>query len=170
MPRQAKATSTTRSTSKTPKATPKPINKKAKSPAKTKAAPAKKPAVAKKVAAKPSKNSSAPSDKSLDLALLLDCTASMGSWIERSKKTLKEIIDNTVRSCDGKLSVMVSFVGYRDFCDSKRFDIMDFTNDIEKIKNFISTVTATGGGDGPEDVTGGLDKCLKLKWRPGSSK
>lgn len=32
---------------------------------------------------------SAKSDKALDLCLLLDCTASMGSWIERSKDTLK---------------------------------------------------------------------------------
>jgi hypothetical protein len=31
--------------------------------------------------------------KSLDLLLLLDCTGSMSSWIQRSKDTLKEIID-----------------------------------------------------------------------------
>ena len=30
--------------------------------------------------------------KILDLCLVLDCTASMGSWIERSKDTLKTII------------------------------------------------------------------------------
>jgi hypothetical protein len=29
----------------------------------------------------------------LDLCLLMDCTGSMGSWIERSKVTLNEIID-----------------------------------------------------------------------------
>lgn len=33
-------------------------------------------------------------ENSLDMCLLLDCTASMGTWIERSKDTLKEIITN----------------------------------------------------------------------------
>ncbi len=32
--------------------------------------------------------------KTLDLCLLLDCTGSMGAWIQRSKDTLKVIIDN----------------------------------------------------------------------------
>ena len=32
--------------------------------------------------------------------------------------------------------------------------------DIEKMKKFISSVQATGGGDFPEDVVGGQRKCL----------
>ncbi len=49
----------------------------------------------------------------LDLCLLMDCTGSMGSWIERSKVTLNEIID-AVKSQNTGLKVRVSFVGYRD--------------------------------------------------------
>ena len=30
----------------------------------------------------------------LDLALVMDCTGSMGAWIEHSKKTLNTVIDN----------------------------------------------------------------------------
>jgi hypothetical protein len=33
---------------------------------------------------------------------------------------------------------------------------MEFTEDIGDLKSFIAKVTATGGGDWPEDVTGGL--------------
>ena len=34
------------------------------------------------------------SKKALDLCLLMDCTGSMSSWIERSKSQLKAIIDS----------------------------------------------------------------------------
>ena len=84
----------------------------------------------------------------------------MISWIERAKKTLIEIVKNVVESCEGKLKVRVSFVGYRDHCDSERFSIKDFTDNIEDVTKFINTVQAIGGGDFPEDVVGGMRKCL----------
>jgi hypothetical protein len=67
--------------------------------------------------------------KVLDLALLMDCTASMASWIERSKTTLKTIIDNVVASSQG-LKVRVTYIGYRDFGDKNRFEIQPFTEDV----------------------------------------
>jgi len=94
----------------------------------------------------------------------------MCSWIDRAKKTLKEIITNVVDSCDGKLKVRVCFVGYRDHCDTQRFSIKDFSDDIESVKNFIHGVQAIGGGDFPEDVVGGLRKCLDQNWTPGSKR
>ena len=93
------------------------------------------------------------SDKILDLCLILDCTASMQSWIQRSKDTLREIIDN-VKNQNPGLLVRVCFVGYRDFCSppNQRFELLEFTPEIDKVKNFIASVQARGGGDGPEDV------------------
>ena len=75
----------------------------------------------------------------------------MASWIERSKNTLREIIDN-VKSDNPTLKVRVCFVGYRDIKDHPRFSIYEFTEDLEKVKTFIKGVSATGGGDFPEDV------------------
>jgi hypothetical protein len=60
--------------------------------------------------------------------------------------------------------VRVCFIGYRDHCDKNRFSIYDFSNDLDKVKNFISGVNASGGGDTPEDVVGGLKKCLDQNW------
>jgi len=105
----------------------------------------------------------------LELGLLLDCTSSMSTWIERSKKTLQEIISNVVSSCDG-LKVRVCFVGYRDHCDAERFAIHPFTENVTEIKDFVAKVGAIGGGDFPEDVVGGLRKCLDQNWTPGSSR
>lgn len=62
------------------------------------------------------------SPKILELCLLLDCTGSMGSWIQRSKDTLKEII-HSVKKENESLVVRVCFIGYRDIKDRNRFDI-----------------------------------------------
>jgi len=62
----------------------------------------------------------------LELCLLLDCTGSMGSWIERSKNTLKEIILN-VKKENQALTVRVCFIGYRDIGERNRFDIFKFS-------------------------------------------
>ena len=157
----ARTTRATKKIAKTPAKTP---AKEKKSAAKTtaksntktlakKANPVKKPGKAVRSQAKAG-------SKKLDLGLLLDCTSSMSSWIERAKTTLKDIISNVISSCDGDLDVQICFVGYRDHCDSERFAIKNFSSDVDDVKKFISGVRAIGGGDFPEDVVGGLRKCL----------
>ena len=113
--------------------------------------------------------SASKASKILDLCLLLDCTGSMSAWIQRSKETLKEIIDN-VRADNPDLEVRVCFVGYRDIQDRPRFSIHEFTTDLEKIKKYISGVDANGGGDFPEDVQGGFHEALKQNWEANSIK
>lgn len=101
------------------KAAPAPAKAAKKVPVKKQSAPIKKAekSSAKKTDVKAAaKSSSKGASKLLELGLLLDCTSSMSTWIERSKKTLQEIISNVVESCDG-LKVRVCFVGYRDHCD-----------------------------------------------------
>ena len=62
------------------------------------------------------------------------------------------------------------FIGYRDHTDKKRFAIKNFTEDVEEIKKWINGVKAEGGGDIPEDVTGGMKKCLEQYWKKHSTK
>ena len=94
----------------------------------------------------------------------------MGMWIKRSKDTLHSIIDHVKAENEG-LTVRVGFVAYRDFCDGKnRLNVTDFTTDIDAIKKKIQGQRATGGGDMPEDVQGGLNKALGLSWQPNSVK
>jgi hypothetical protein len=92
----------------------------------------------KPVVAKNKKNVETTEQKQvLDLCLLMDCTSSMQIWIERSKDTLKEIINN-VKTYNPDLEVRVCFVGYRDIKDDVRFTVHDFTNNIDDVKTFIS--------------------------------
>ncbi len=134
----AKATkvATTKATTKTPKA---PVPPKVKATKKTQAKETK----------------AATNDKLLEVCLLLDCTGSMSSWIQRSKDTLKGIIKSVQEDYAG-LKVLVSFVGYRDVQDHPRFEIFEFSDDLDAATAFIAKMQATGGGDTPEDVQGGL--------------
>lgn len=86
-------------------------------------------------------------EKILDLALICDCTGSMQKWIDRTKVTLNQIIDNILKE-HKDMKVRVSFVGYRDFNTwnniqpnekyaPDHFEIKDFTEDITDVKNFI---------------------------------
>lgn len=157
-----KATKTTTvkavKTPKTTKATPK-ITKTIAKPKKVVAIPAKSDKKTKKDAG----------SKSLQLCLLCDCTGSMASWIQRSKETLSGIIKN-VQSDHAGLTVTVAFVGYRDVQDKPRFEIFEFSEDLDACAKFIGTMKATGGGDAPEDVQGGLQKALEMKWTTDSAK
>ena len=91
---------------------------------------AKKPKTAPKVKAKKSASTS----DYLDLCLILDCTASMGEWIERARTTLTDIIDH-IKAENPALKARVCFVGYRDFGEpgdtDPRFCILDFSEDID---------------------------------------
>jgi len=71
-------------------------------------------------------------EPTLEISLLMDCTSSMQSWINRAKETLIQIVEKVVKDCeeDGKLSVRISFIGYRDIKDKNRFSILPFTDDI----------------------------------------
>lgn len=111
-------------------------------------------------------------EPTLELCLIMDCTGSMGPWIEKAKKTINEIIDKTIKECeeDGDLKCRVSFVGYRDISDSRRFEVKEFTADIDSVKNYISRIEASGGADLPEDMQGGLKVCLFQDWTEEAAK
>lgn len=71
----------------------------------------------------------------LDLCIVLDVTASMGKWMTRAQKTIKNIVDNVMKSVFAKegLYIRIGFVGYRDFGDQNHgghFKIKDFTENI----------------------------------------
>ena len=62
--------------------------------------------------------------------------------------------------------IRVAYLGYRDFGnpgDEKHFDLLDYTEDIQKVKEKIKKSKAMGGGDIPEDVTGALERALEFK-------
>jgi hypothetical protein len=100
----------------------------------------------------------------LDLLILLDCTASMIPYMTKVKNDINGFVDNICGSMPN-MKIRLCFVGYRDHDhNEKRFAIEPFTTDINKFKAKIAGEEAIGGTDVPEDVHGGLKVALDQKW------
>ena len=99
---------------------------------------------------------------SLDLLFIMDITGSMDDYIRDAKNNILSIITRIVEECPG-IDINLGFIGYRDFYE-KYIDI-DFTKNHTYLKNVISGVYASGGGDFPEDVAFALELALNKTWK-----
>jgi 60 kDa SS-A/Ro ribonucleoprotein len=113
-------------------------------------------------------------DGPLDLVLMLDCTGSMGCWIEESKKKLIAITEQI--SCwfppDGgeAAGLRVSFVGYRDIGDDGQHVVVKPTSDYQEVLAVVQQQRPSGGGDTPEDIAGAFEQVLRLELREDATK
>lgn len=113
--------------------------------------------------------------KMLDLVFVQDCTGSQGSYISSATKNIELICENIFES--GKLQnredLRVGLVAYRDHPPQDHSYVtknFGFSSDISKVHKDLSSLYASGGGDGPEAVTAGLFEALHMDWRPQASK
>jgi von Willebrand factor type A domain len=97
------------------------------------------------------------------MMFIIDCTMSMGDWIDACKKEMKSII-NCVRNQNFNIQIRVSVVAYRDLTSEKNAEVFPFSDDIEKCQAFIDQLRLYNGGDDPEDVAGGLENALNQDW------
>ncbi len=86
----------------------------------------------------------------LDIVFCCDTTGSMNSYINESKQTIKRIIQASIAIKDVKFR----FVAYRDHPPEEATYVTrsnpDNLTDAMNIIQFIETLDANGGGDGPE--------------------
>lgn len=100
----------------------------------------------------------------VDLLFLVDCTGSMAPYIREIKKKILSIVTQTTKSF-AKLKIKLGFVGYRDFCDKdQRLVVLPFTTNVSAFEKFVGRIEASGGGDAPEDVFGGIDAATQMGW------
>ncbi|XP_077980269.1 uncharacterized protein LOC144435556 [Glandiceps talaboti] len=107
----------------------------------------------------------------LDLAFVMDCTSSMGSWIEEAKKSIQSIVEEIVAK--EMSDIHLGLVEYRDHPPEDRTfvtQVLDFTPSLKTMQKKMDEMAARGGGDGPEAVADGLFEALNLKWRPQATK
>lgn len=67
----------------------------------------------------------------------------------------------------------MGLVAYRDHPPQDHtwvYKNFGFTSDISKVREELSSLYATGGGDGPEAVTAGLYQALTMDWREHANK
>ncbi|CAG8504583.1 13183_t:CDS:1 [Acaulospora colombiana] len=90
----------------------------------------------------------------------------MASYITATKECILRVEDY-MGKMEPKIKVRFGFCGYRDHCDSDRLQILDFTESRREFEEYVqNNVSATGGGDTPEDVLGGLNAAItQMTWR-----
>ena len=104
-----------------------------------------------------------------------DCTGSQGSYITSATKNIESICAHIFES--GKLQsqedLRIGLVAYRDHPPQDHTYVVKnfgFSSDISKVHKDLSSLYASGGGDGPEAVTAALHEALNMDWRDYASK
>ncbi|RNA22777.1 von Willebrand factor type A domain containing [Brachionus plicatilis] len=101
----------------------------------------------------------------------MDCTGSMGSYIDNARNSIKMIVEEIVSL--EKSDVKLALIEYRDNPpQDTTFEtrVHDFTGSIKQMKSWLEECQAQGGGDEPECVAEALHAALKLSWRDNSTK
>lgn len=108
----------------------------------------------------------------LDLVFLVDETGSMGPYIAQVKARLLELVD-TLRASPLARSLRLGLVTYRDHPPQETSFVsrsVPLTENIDSIRQAVSSMVASGGGDGPEALTDGLVDLVRLDWRPNAAR
>lgn len=103
-------------------------------------------------------------EETVDFVYVIDCTGSMGSYIEQSKKDIQQMV-NAMNEKFPSFKLRLGCVAYRDWCDGgDRLESQNFTENVGSFTNYVGNLKAKGGGDEPEDVLGGLNCAAGLSW------
>lgn len=102
---------------------------------------------------------------STDLLFLMDTTWSMLPHIKAAREQVMNIVRDIKVAFLNEAEVRMAVVGYKDHQDRPNIQFLDFTSSVDRVRSFIDRFIATGGGDEPEDVLGGLRKALNATWR-----
>ncbi|KAF3916682.1 hypothetical protein ABW20_dc0105559 [Dactylellina cionopaga] len=100
-----------------------------------------------------------------DLLFLIDTTSSMHRHIKAAKDQVKSIVRDIEDTFFNEAEVRIAVVGYKDYGDSPNIQFLDFTSESDDVRSFIDALRATGGGDTPEDVLGGIRQAINASWR-----
>ncbi|CAF1496034.1 unnamed protein product, partial [Rotaria sordida] len=107
----------------------------------------------------------------LDLVFTMDCTGSMGAYIDNATKNIRFIVDEIINN--EKSDIRLALIQYRDHPPQDSTFVTcvhDFTCKVEEMKQWLEQCQAQGGGDTPEAVADALHDVLTLSWRPEATK
>jgi len=105
-----------------------------------------------------------------DILFLVDATGSMSQYIIAAKEETKNI-SSQLRKLYPEKMFKYGYIFYRDPIDSKgdQHEVIDLTDDVNSLSEKIGKISATGGGDEPEDWVGAYKLANeKITWRNGT--
>ncbi len=105
----------------------------------------------------------------LDLAFAIDVTGSMEDELRYVNSEVTDIVAR-VRQAAPEARVRVAATFYRDRTDRHVVQQIAFTDDVASFAQAMRSVSASGGGDYPEDMNAGLHASLnRLHWSTGNA-
>ena len=105
-----------------------------------------------------------PAKTSLDIALVIDATGSMGDEIEYLKVEFDALVAS-IGTMFPQVPQRWATVAYRDVGDAYVTRPVDFTSDTAKVGEDLAGIFADGGGDTPEAVAAALADTVQLGWQ-----
>jgi Mg-chelatase subunit ChlD len=104
-----------------------------------------------------------PARRTIDLAFVLDTTGSMSEEIEAVKQTINAV---AAQLSTDQTDVRIGLVEYKDRGDELVTKAYPFSSNLKAFSRSVAGLSASGGGDVPEDMQKGVQDALeKLQWR-----
>lgn len=105
-----------------------------------------------------------PQSVPVDILFIFDTTGSMGEEIQRLKTTI-ELIHLNLASLSFQPDIRFGMVLYKDKWDEYRTEVIPLTGDLDTFQEELSKVSASGGGDTPEDLQAALEQAMNsVEW------
>lgn len=105
-----------------------------------------------------------PQRPNVEVVFVIDTTSSMGGLIEGAKQRIWAIANEISKGRPGP-KVKMGLVAFRDKGDSYVTQVFDLSENLDNTYKDLLSLSAEGGGDGPEHVIAGLDDAVtKISW------
>lgn len=100
--------------------------------------------------------------KTTAIVFSFDTTGSMNPCIMQVRKQLRDLVESMTQDIP---DLRIGLIAHGDYCDGENaIKVLDLTNDLEAIMNFINNTPNTGGGDAPECYELALHRARHLSW------
>ena len=99
----------------------------------------------------------------VDVVIVLDCTASMQEWIDAARNTALESFQ-ALQTIHPDATFRLGAVCYRDFGDQEQHIIIPLSTEWNIVQDRLKTIHALGGNDEAEDVAGALHHAINMSW------
>ncbi len=111
----------------------------------------------------------APAAADLDVVFVLDTTGSMSAELREVQERVEQLAVSLARARADE-RIRFGIVAYRDRKDDYVTRVSPLTGEVETSRAFLASLSAGGGGDGPESVIAGLRVALReMEWDGGDS-
>lgn len=105
-----------------------------------------------------------PAAADLDVVFVLDTTGSMSGELREVQQRVQQLAEALGRAYEGQ-RLRYGIVAYRDRGDVYVTRLFDLNQDVDAAQGFLSSLSAGGGGDGPESVVAAISVALgRMSW------